>query len=67
MAKKKAKTNMLRVKLVRSLIGNTKSQRATVWSLGLNRINSEVEQPDTPVVRGMLARVAHLVEVTEAE
>lgn len=67
MAKKKAKTNMLRVKLVRSLIGNTKSQRATVWSLGLKRINSEVEQPDTPVVRGMLAKVDHLVEVTEVE
>ncbi len=67
MAKKKAQPKMLRIKLVRSLIGNTQSQRATVWSLGLKRINNEVEQPDTPVVRGMLAKVDHLVTVTEVE
>ena len=67
MAKKKTQPKMLRIKLVRSLIGNTKSQRATVWSLGLKRINNEVEQPDTPVVRGMLAKVDHLVTVMEVE
>ncbi|MPZ53659.1 MAG: 50S ribosomal protein L30 [Acidimicrobiia bacterium] len=55
----------LKVTLRRSLIGEKPKTRATVESLGLKRIRHVVEHPDTPVVRGMLHRVQHLVEVEE--
>lgn len=55
------------VKLVRSPIGYEKSQKATVRALGLSKMNQVVEQADTPVIRGMINKVSHLVEVGEAE
>lgn len=54
------------IKLKRGLAGKEKSQIATVKALGLRKTNSTVEQPDNPAIRGMIAKVAHLVEVTEA-
>jgi large subunit ribosomal protein L30 len=60
-----AKTATLRITLRRSLIGEKPKTRATVESLGLRRINSSVERPDTPDVRGMVHRVKHLLEVEE--
>ena len=56
----------LKITLRRSLIGETPKTRATVESLGLRRINSSVERPDTPDVRGMVHRARHLLEVEEA-
>ena len=56
----------LAVKLVRSPIGYEKSQKATVRALGLTKMNQVVEQQDTPVIRGMINKVIHLVEVVEA-
>lgn len=55
----------LRIKLVKSTISRKPAQRATVRSLGLKKINSVVEHEDHPSVRGMIAAVAHLVEVEE--
>lgn len=55
----------LKLKLVRSLIGHTQRQRATVQSLGLRRLHQVVEHPDTPPVRGMVERVKHLVQVLD--
>ena len=52
---------MLRITQVRSLIGRTADQRATVRSLGLKRIRHTVTQPDRPEIRGMLRKVPHLV------
>jgi large subunit ribosomal protein L30 len=63
MAKKKTKT--LRITLVKSPIGYDKRQKGTVRALGLRRINHTVEQQDTPVIRGMLDKVSHLVQVEE--
>ncbi|MBM2809369.1 MAG: ribosomal protein [Chloroflexi bacterium] len=57
----------LSVVLVRSVIGRPEDQRATVRSLGLRRINQRVDLPDTPVTRGMLHKVRHLVRVDESE
>ena len=57
----------LRITQVRSLIGQKQDQRATVRSLGLRRIRHTVEQPDRPEIRGMIARVSHLVEVRELD
>ena len=51
------------VKQVKSLIGRPESQRKVIASLGLGRIGKTKELSDTPVVRGMIAKVAHLVEV----
>ncbi|MDJ0791384.1 MAG: 50S ribosomal protein L30 [Acidimicrobiia bacterium] len=56
----------LKITLRRSLIGEKPKTRATVESLGLRRINSSVERPDTPDVRGMVHRARHLLEVEEA-
>ncbi len=53
------------VKQVKSLIGRPESQRKVIASLGLGRIGKTKELSDTPVVRGMIAKVAHLVEVVE--
>ena len=56
----------LRITLVRSVIGEKPKTRATVESLGLRNINQTVERPDTPDVRGMVARARHLLEVEES-
>ena len=53
------------VKLVKSPIGYHKRQKATVEALGLRRMNQTVEKADSPTVRGMIAKVSHLVEVVE--
>ena len=49
----------------RSRNGSDQRQRDTLRSLGLRRIGQRVEHDDTPQVRGMIAKVAHLVEVSE--
>ena len=49
----------------RSRNGSDQRQRDTLRSLGLKRIGHSVEHSDTPQVRGMIAKVAHLVEVSE--
>ncbi|MDQ6669468.1 MAG: 50S ribosomal protein L30 [Chloroflexota bacterium] len=57
----------LRLELVRSLIGGTQRQRATVNALGLRRLHQVVEQSDSPVTRGMVEKVAHLVKIHAGE
>jgi large subunit ribosomal protein L30 len=56
----------LEITQVRSTIGSQDAQRRTLRSLGLRRIHQTVTQPDRPEIRGMLAKVAHLVQVTYA-
>jgi large subunit ribosomal protein L30 len=60
-----AESKTLRLKLVRSPITSTERQRATVRALGLRRMHQVVEQADSPVTRGMVKKVAHLVHVVE--
>lgn len=55
----------LRVTLVKSTIGYSKRQKATVRALGLRRMNHTVEHADTPALRGMLFKVSHLIKVEE--
>ena len=64
MAKKKQK--IVRVTLVKSPIGYNERQKGTVRALGLRRMHQTVEHVDTPVLRGMIHKVSHLVEVEEA-
>jgi large subunit ribosomal protein L30 len=65
MAKKKSKEKTLRITLTKSPIGYHKSQKDTVRALGLHRMLQTVEHIDTPVVRGMIAKVIHLLQVEE--
>jgi large subunit ribosomal protein L30 len=57
----------LRITLVKSPIGYTQRQKATVRALGLGRMNSSVVQNDTPPIRGMIAKISHLIKVEEVE
>ena len=57
----------LKITLVRSTIGQKPKTRATVRSLGLRKIRQSTVRPDTPDVRGMLGRVAHLVDIEETK
>ena len=64
MAKKK--TDTIQVKLVRSLIGVKKDQIATANSMGLRKIGDCVSQPDNEATQGKIAKIIHLIEVTNA-
>ena len=64
MATKKVKT--IQIKLVKSLIGCKKDQIATAESLGLKKIGDVVTQPDNAATQGKVAKIIHLIEVTNA-
>ena len=53
------------VTLVRSPIGYTKDQKATVLALGLRRMHQTIEHKDTPALRGMVRKIIHLLQVEE--
>ncbi len=55
----------IKVTLVKSAIGYHKSQKATVRALGLRKMNQTVEKDDTPVIRGMINKISHLIKVEE--
>jgi large subunit ribosomal protein L30 len=57
----------LKVTQLRSTVGKPRRQRDTVRALGLRRIRHSVVKDDRPEIRGMLARVSHLVGVEEVE
>ncbi len=64
MAKKKVKT--LTVTLVKSPIGYPERQKRTARALGLRKMMQSVEHSDTPVLRGMIAKIPHLLDVEES-
>ncbi|MCR5743104.1 MAG: 50S ribosomal protein L30 [Lachnospiraceae bacterium] len=55
----------LKVTLVKSPIGAVPKNKATVEALGLRKLHKTVELPDNAAVRGMIAKVKHLVKVEE--
>ncbi|MCY4171854.1 MAG: 50S ribosomal protein L30 [Bacteroidetes bacterium] len=55
----------LKITQSRSLIGSSGRQRRTIEALGLRRIHHSVTRSDTPVIRGMLRTVSHLVRIEE--
>ena len=57
----------VKITLTRSLIGYPKDQRATVKALVLGKIRTSVVKEDSASLRGMLHKVAHLVEVEEVK
>ena len=56
----------IKIKQIGSPIRRHQGQRQTLIGLGLNRIGRVAEVPDTPQMRGMIAKVKHLVQVVEA-
>jgi large subunit ribosomal protein L30 len=59
-------TGTIRLTQRKSRNGSDQRQLATLRSLGLRRIGQTVEVPDTPQIRGMIAKVRHLVELAES-
>ena len=53
----------LRVKWIKSGIGYAREQRRTLKALGFHRLHETVEHEDSPSIRGMIAKVDHLVKV----
>jgi large subunit ribosomal protein L30 len=57
----------LKVTLIRSRIGSKPKQRGTIRALGLGKIGSTNTLPDRPEIRGMIARVPHMITVEEIQ
>ena len=55
----------LRITYSKSAIGYTERQKATIKALGFTRLNQTIERDDTPVIRGMINAVRHLLTVEE--
>jgi large subunit ribosomal protein L30 len=65
MAKKAAGKKSVKIQMIGSMIGCPDKQRATVRGLGLRRLHQVVEREDTPMVRGMVKKISHLVAIVE--
>jgi large subunit ribosomal protein L30 len=57
----------LKITLVKSPIGSTKRQKATLEALGLRKMHHSVEQEDSKVILGMVNKLRHLLKVEEVE
>lgn len=62
-----ANKETIRVRQVKSGIGYSKDQKATLVGLGLRRMHQVVELEDTPSVRGMVSKIKHLVRIESGE
>ena len=69
MATKKSKTEAapakIKIQYYRSTIAFPKTQKEIVRSMGLRKLNQVVERPDTPSMRGVVAKVPHLLRIVE--
>ena len=63
--RKQATPQTLRIQYYRSTISHPEKQRRVVRGLGLRRLNQVVTRPDTSDIRGMVAKVPHLVRIVE--
>lgn len=60
-----AKQKKIKITLIKSPIGYSQRQKGTVSALGLKKVNQTVEHEDTPVIRGMINKISHLVQIIE--
>jgi len=67
MAKKTETANggTIRIQYYRSSIGYSKKQKEIVRQLGITKLNQTVERPDNPAMRGIVAKVPHLLRIVE--
>ncbi len=61
-----ADTKSVKIKLTRSLAGSKQDQIATAYSLGLRKIGKVVVQPQNAATMGKIAKISHLVQVSDA-
>ena len=55
----------IKIKQVRSAINRPQRQKRTIEALGLRKMNQVVEHDDTPQIKGMIAKVSHMIEIVE--
>jgi large subunit ribosomal protein L30 len=65
MTAKKTNSGRIQLKWVRSAICAPVKQKVVVKGLGFTRLNQVIERPDNAAIRGMVAKVPHLVEIVE--
>ena len=65
MSSKSGTGKTIKIQMIGSVIGCPEKQRATVRGLGLRRMHQVVEREDTPLVRGMVKKIPHLVTIVE--
>ena len=65
MAKASGKT--IRIQYFRSTIGRPQKQKQMVNTLGLRRLNQVVERPDNAAMRGLVAKIPHLIRILDGE
>ena len=63
--KKAAGRKCVRIRWMRSFIAAPEKHKRVVRGLGFTRLNQVVEREDTPAIRGMVAKIPHLVEIIE--
>ena len=57
----------LKVTLIKSSIGSTKRQKATLDALGLKKMHQTIEHDDSPAIKGMVSKMQHLLNVEEVK
>jgi large subunit ribosomal protein L30 len=62
-AKKSESGGKIHLKWVRSAICAPNKQKLVIKGLGFTRLNQVIERPDTPAIRGMVAKVPHMIEI----
>ncbi len=62
-----AKGKTIRIKYFRSSIGRPERQKKIIRSLGLRKLNQVIERPDNPAMRGVVAKIPHLIQIIEGE
>lgn len=67
MARQKKKDSTVKVQYYRSVIGSDQKQKRIVSGFGFRKLNAICELKDTPELRGMVAKVPHLVRILEAD
>jgi large subunit ribosomal protein L30 len=60
-----AEKGTIRIQYYRSTIGQKNTLKSVVKHLGFRRLNQTLERPDTPAIRGMVAKVPHLVRIVQ--
>jgi large subunit ribosomal protein L30 len=61
----KKETKKIKIQFYRSAIAAPEKHKVIVRSLGLTRLNQVVERPDNPAVRGMVAKIPHLLRIVD--
>ncbi len=68
MAKQEEKQNnggVIKIQYYRSMIGYSKKQKLMVKSLGITKLNQTIERPDSPAMRGVVAKIPHLLRIVD--